>query len=116
VDGSSPIAAHAASPAELRDRIEAERRGRPHRTLAERAVAELQEAILSGELQPGAPLHLEKLARALDMSPMPVREAVRQLERLGLADRMTWVSTGGGASLELLEGKELPGVAAIPEN
>jgi phosphoglycerate kinase len=41
-------------------------------------------------------------------------DSVRAIEELGLADRIGWVSTGGGASLELIEGRELPGVAAIP--
>ena len=41
-------------------------------------------------------------------------DSVRAIEELGLAERIGWVSTGGGASLELLEGRALPGVAAIP--
>ena len=42
-------------------------------------------------------------------------DSLRALTELGLVDRVDWASTGGGAALELLEGKELPGVAAIPE-
>jgi DNA-binding GntR family transcriptional regulator len=69
---------------------------RRRHTMAESAVAELEEAIYSGRLAPGAPLRLEELARELDMSISPVREAVRRLEALGLAvhvpHRGTWVS------------------------
>jgi phosphoglycerate kinase len=41
-------------------------------------------------------------------------DSVRAVHEAGVTERISWISTGGGASLELLEGKELPGVKAIP--
>ena len=56
-----------------------------HRTMAEYALEQLREAIILGELPAGTPLRLDELARSLGMSISPIREAVRQLEALGLA-------------------------------
>jgi DNA-binding GntR family transcriptional regulator len=53
--------------------------------MAEYALEQLREAIIMGELQAGTPLRLDELARSLGMSISPIREAVRQLEALGLA-------------------------------
>src|SRR5690348_13956739 len=56
--------------------------------MAEAALERLREAIILGELTPGTPLRLEDLARSLGTSISPIREAVRQLEALGLAEHV----------------------------
>jgi phosphoglycerate kinase len=57
----------------------------------------------------------EAVADADAFSVVGGADSIRALNELGLLDRVSWASTGGGAALELLEGKELPGAAVIPE-
>jgi DNA-binding GntR family transcriptional regulator len=59
-----------------------------HRTLAERAFATLHEAIVTGVLTPGERLPIEELAEVLEMSPMPIREALRLLDSVGLVENI----------------------------
>jgi phosphoglycerate kinase len=58
----------------------------------------------------------EAVARADAFSVVGGADSIRALNELGLTDQVSWASTGGGAALELLEGKELPGVSVIPSS
>ncbi len=86
-----------------------------------KVVLEAQTVIWNGpmgvfELEPfagGTRAVAQALADCSGMTVIGGGDSVAAIEQMGLADKVKHISTGGGASLELLEGRVLPGVAAL---
>ena len=101
--------------------------------IGQQAISEFRKVILNAKTiiwnGPVGVFEIENFAKGTRAVAEAVAEATRQgavsiigggdsvtaVHQVGLDDQMTFISTGGGASLELLEGKVLPGVAALSE-